>query len=154
MKIRIEQLGPAEAPRLRRVRLASLADAPDAFATTLEEAQSFTVEMWREQLSKLVTFVATDERGDAGVVRGATDTEDASTAWLLSMWVAPRARGRGVGDRLVERLLGWAGERGFIRVVLEVADSDSDGDGLRPLTDKLQHECTRLKKTQASRQEA
>lgn len=40
------------------------------------------------------------------------------------------------------------------RVVLEVADSDRDGDGLRPLTDKLQKECTRLKKMQASRQEA
>jgi len=40
------------------------------------------------------------------------------------------------------------------RVVLEVADSDRDEDGLRPLTDKLQKECTRLKKMQASRQEA
>ena len=42
--IRLQRLGPDEGPRLRAIRLRALRDAPDAFASTLEEAAARTSE--------------------------------------------------------------------------------------------------------------
>ncbi|MHB8177163.1 MAG: GNAT family N-acetyltransferase [Vulcanimicrobiaceae bacterium] len=40
------------------------------------------------------------------------------------MWVAPFARGRGVGDRLVDAVIEWAAQQRAARVVLAVMESN------------------------------
>lgn len=121
MTLRIQRLEPGEGARLRKVRLASLADAPDAFGSTYDETAARPEESWREQIASLPTFVAVVDGHDAGVVRGGPD-EMPGEAWLLSMWVAPAARGRGAGDALVAAVVAWARAQGFARLHLDVGD--------------------------------
>lgn len=116
--------------RLRALRLAALADAPDAFGGTLAEAMVRTEEEWQRQLTLLPTFVAVEDGRDVGMVRTARHPELADTGELLSLWVAPAARGRGVGDALVAAVLEWAREGALRRVVLEVGDDNAAAIGL------------------------
>jgi GNAT superfamily N-acetyltransferase len=121
----IQRLTPHEGPRLRSIRLASLLDAPDAFASTHAETAARPPESWPQQLEQLATFVAVCEGADAGMVRGTACEGEPGAAILLSMWVAPRARGQGVGQALIAALADWARSEGFGRLVLEVADTNA-----------------------------
>jgi len=104
--------------------MAALRDSPDAFGSTLEEAASRTEAGWRNQLLSVVTFVAVLEGADTGLARGAPHDTDPSTAFLLSMWVSPPFRRRGIGARLIQSVAGWARSAGFCRLVLDVADDN------------------------------
>jgi len=128
--VEIRRLGPDDWERYRRIRLASLRDAPDAFGSTADEALSRIEADWRAQLDGLATFVAVIDGSDVGTVRGGPDDEDPETAYLLSMWVAPANRGAGVGDRLVATVIAWARSTGFTRLVLDVADHNEPARSL------------------------
>ncbi|MBX3465895.1 MAG: GNAT family N-acetyltransferase [Planctomycetes bacterium] len=128
--MRVARLTPVEGERLRALRLASLRDAPHAFASTHEEAAARPPESWRQQLVELATFVAVADGVDVGLVRAGPFTEDAGAAMLLSMWVAPQARGAGVGDALIDAVVDWARDEGFARVVLDVGDENASAQRL------------------------
>ena len=123
--IRLQRLGPDEGPRLRAIRLRALRDAPDAFASTLEEAAARTSENWTSQVLELPTFVAVSDGQDVGMVRYAQDGAGAETGWLISMWVAPHVRRQGVGGALVDAVAEWARSRGATRLLLDVADANA-----------------------------
>ena len=120
----IERLNSDAWRRLKELRVRSLADAPDAFATTLADVKQLPEEAWRQQLETLATFVAVDERVDLGIARGVTDHSIADQAFLVSMWVAPEARGKRAGERLIQAVAGWARDTGHTRLVLDVADAN------------------------------
>jgi len=123
--------------RLRAIRLRALADSPEAFYTTLEQAEAFDDEQWADQLSRLPTFIAQVEGRDVAMARGKLD-DNGRDAWLLSMWVAPEARWQGVGDRLVDTIIEWAISQGRERLLLEVTDKNKqairlyDRKGFKP----------------------
>ena len=58
-------------------------------------------------------------------MRCARDTANTDTAWLISMWVAPEVRRRGVGGLLVDGVVDWARSSGVIRLLLDVSDSNA-----------------------------
>lgn len=118
----IRRLSSADWARYRRIRLESLRDAPEAFGSTFDEALGRGEADWRLQLDALATFVAVANGSDIGTVRGGPDQDDIRTAFLLSMWVAPAHRGRGVGDRLVQTVIDWARSEACSRLILDVAD--------------------------------
>jgi GNAT superfamily N-acetyltransferase len=122
--LRIEALAPDEGGRLRAIRLRALADAPDAFGGTLEEAVRRSPEGWSKQLRELPTFVAVHHGLDVGMVRCARDSR-AGTAWLLSMWVGSEVRRQGVGSMLVDAVVHWARSNGMARLLLDVADHNA-----------------------------
>jgi len=123
--IRLEQLAPDEGPRLRAIRVCALQDTPDAFSTTLEEAAAWPVESWSKQLLELPTFVAVSDGLDVGMVRCARDGNSTETGWLISMWVAPEVRRKGIGGALVDAAIDWARSRGVSRLLLDVADHNA-----------------------------
>jgi GNAT superfamily N-acetyltransferase len=98
---------------VRALRLGALADAPSAYATTLEQAASLGDEEWRERLQpdRHPTFVWEDDEGAHGMVVGVIDGDDATLVHLFAMWVRPSARGAGVGGDLVAHVLAWARRR-------------------------------------------
>ncbi len=118
----IRRLAAREELRLRTIRLRALADAPDAFASTHDEAAALPLNSWTAQLRKIATFVAVVDGEDVGLVRGARDDSQADAAWLISMWVAPEVRGRGVGEALIDAVVEWARASGARRVLLDVGD--------------------------------
>lgn len=122
--MKIHRLTPDEWKRLKQIRLTALSDAPDAFGSTLERAQSYSAEDWFRHIGELPTFVATIDDTDVGMARGAPDESDPTMAFLISMWVATDARGHDVGEQLVQAVAGWARDTGFKQLALDVADDN------------------------------
>ena len=56
--LKIERLTASEGERLRTIRLHALREAPDAFGTTLVDAEALYSEDWSNQLNTIATFVA------------------------------------------------------------------------------------------------
>ena len=104
------------------IRLRALADAPDAFASTYAAIADLPLEIWTKQLQEIATFVAVIHGEDVGLVRCVSDEHHHDTAWLISMWVAPEARGQGVGDALVDAVIEYARSSGASRLLLDVGD--------------------------------
>jgi GNAT superfamily N-acetyltransferase len=96
--------------RLRDVRVRALADAPFAFGSRLEEEQDRPEAFWRSRLESdaAATFLAIQGHETVGLVRTFVEPEDVTSAQLVSMWVAPHARGRRVGRQLVAAVVQWA----------------------------------------------
>jgi len=120
----IERLAADEGLRLRTIRLRALADAPDAFGSTYAEVAARPLATWPQQLQEIAAFVALKDGEDVGLVRCASDDQHPDTAWLISMWVAPEARGQGVGEALIDAVIEYARSSGAIRLLLDVGDDN------------------------------
>lgn len=100
----------------------ALRDAPDAFSATLTEwsGEGDREERWRARLTEVpFNVIAKLDGKPAGMVSG-TEPDQDGMILLISMWVAPFARGRGVGDALIDAVLAWAREQGASGVTLAV----------------------------------
>ncbi|MFJ9855703.1 GNAT family N-acetyltransferase [Streptomyces sp. NPDC101150] len=116
-------LGPDNWSAWRALRLTALAEAPYAFGSTLAEWQGDgdREERWRARLGMRGSHnvIAVLEGRPVGMVSG-VPAEEPDTAELISMWVGPRARGRGVGDRLIGEVERWALQRHARKLMLSV----------------------------------
>jgi ribosomal protein S18 acetylase RimI-like enzyme len=113
---------------LRRLRLRALADAPGAFASTLEAERAFPDEVWRQRAGDdpaAATFVASEGGADIGLARIFAEPDPPGRAHLVSIWVDPGHRRRGVARALIDLAIRWAGEHRAEEVVLWVADDNA-----------------------------
>jgi ribosomal protein S18 acetylase RimI-like enzyme len=106
-------------PVWRAVRLAALTDAPQAFRVSVAEWDRGGEDEWRARLAlpgahNVVAFL--DGR-PVGLARGLPGEGGCE---LRSVWVAPRARGHGVADRLLAEIESWALRTGADAVRLAV----------------------------------
>jgi ribosomal protein S18 acetylase RimI-like enzyme len=119
---------------LRDVRLAALADTPTAFGTThaaaLERPDDWWVD-WCERSARsddqamVLGWDGSVPVGMAGVFR----TED-ETWMVISMWVDPAARGRGIARALLDAVVAFARERNATDIVLGVTDGNDPARAL------------------------
>jgi ribosomal protein S18 acetylase RimI-like enzyme len=112
---------------VRAVRLAALADAPDAFLTTLDDERDRSEADWRQRLTRPRTstiLAVTDDEQRAGLTVVAPSFGD-EVAGVYAVWVAPWARERGVGGALIERAAAEALRHGYRRAVLDVGDHNT-----------------------------
>jgi GNAT superfamily N-acetyltransferase len=123
--VEIREIGAADWQAMRDIRLAALQDAPSAFASTYEREEAFTKADWLRWIGRGDTFlVYTPEHGAAAVgIAGGYEIEPGTTE-LISMWVRPVARGHGIGQALVEAVVGRARADGMSRVHLWVTESN------------------------------
>lgn len=128
MTITVRALGGTEWRLYRAVRLAALADAPWAFGSTLARETDFSDARWRERLAGGNVFLA-ERAGEPGGLVGVLPDGDGSGD-VVSMWVAPRARGTGVADRLVARALDRAVELDIAPLRLWVTDGNTAAERL------------------------
>lgn len=122
MTIRLRVCGEDDWVAWRAVRLAALAEAPYAFGSTVAGWSDANEERWRERLRSVpYNLVAAIDGVDVGMASGLP--EDGNVV-LISMWVAPAARGKGVSDTLVESVIRWARELGVPAVELDVVENN------------------------------
>jgi ribosomal protein S18 acetylase RimI-like enzyme len=108
--IEIRHLTPDDWPVFRAMRRAALREAPAAFGSTLASwsGDGDTQDRWRARLSTVPhnAFALVDGI-PAGMASGTIPDADGRVE-LISMWVAPPARGRGVGEALVADIAAFA----------------------------------------------
>jgi ribosomal protein S18 acetylase RimI-like enzyme len=129
-EVRVTVAAPDDWERVRALRLAALADSPDAFGSSLEEERTRAEDAWRAPLRRprTTTLVAVLELAhggerDAGLAVVAPWRDRPGEAGLFAVWVAPWARGRGVGEALVSTAIREAA-RDYRRIVLDVGDDN------------------------------
>src|ERR1700722_5517306 len=112
---------------LRDIRLEALRDAPSAFGSTHQREAGQPEAHWHDRIARGGTFLAylpdLSPSAPAGLIGGYP--EDPQTVELVSMYVRPGARGRGVGDALVATVLDWASKRNATTVHLWVTDTNA-----------------------------
>jgi len=119
----IVQLVPDDWAMFRALRMTALSEAPYAFSSTLEGEQQLGEGAWRAKLATRTQFVAREVGGSPLGTAGAFREGDVIE--LISMWVEPRARGRGVGAALVDRIVDHARAVGCRTVYLHVAEDNA-----------------------------
>lgn len=141
----------SQAPLYRLVRLRALSESPARFGSSFARELAFPLETWQTRLANpdAVLFVATrrdilrdedalgsddwtqpaqfeaSDRLHYGMICCIRSFEDPTDARIVSFWVAPSARRKGVGKALIQMTLSWASSRnkegaGFENVLLDV----------------------------------
>ncbi len=130
--LEVREMGPDDWPEWRSIRLRALTESPEAFTTRLSDWQGpgDREQRWRDRLVS-VPFNAVARRGGraVGMVSATQQGADHSVE-LLSLWVAPDARGTGVGDLLVSTVLGWARDRAAPSLRLRVIEGNEPAERL------------------------
>jgi len=122
----VERMGPDAWERVRAMRMRALQDSPDAFWATADEEATTTAAEWRRRLERpdAATFIANRDGVDVGLAVGAPHHHHEADAGLYAMWVAPKARGTGVGVALITSVIEWAHAAGYRSVRLDVGDTN------------------------------
>ena len=132
--IELRVLTPDDWPAWRDLRLAALAEAPYAFGSRLADWQGDRdrEQRWRDRLGVPGSYnvIALFDGQPAGMASGIPAEDSAGAAELISMWVSPAARGRGVADRLVRAVEDWAGQAGAGVLTLAVTEGNASAIAL------------------------
>lgn len=102
------------------MRLRALENAPAAFGSTLAEWQLAEEVRWRDRLSEVPFNVVAMAGGEPVGQASGTQVDHEERAELISMWVAPTARGAGVADVLITAVVAYAARMGARAVRLSV----------------------------------
>ncbi|MGF6274304.1 ribosomal protein S18 acetylase RimI-like enzyme [Massilia sp. UYP11] len=128
----IRPFGAEEWPAYRAIRLRALADAPDAFGSTLAAEEALAPETWAARLARSTTSgidraLAAEANGEfIGLAWAKEDGDDPAIVNLFQMWVAPEARGQGVAGALLDDAVRWATARGAQALQLGVTCTNAD----------------------------
>jgi len=111
---------------LRDIRLEALRDAPEAFGSAFAREVVFEEADWQRRIARGGNFLGylpeASATEPAGLIGGFQ--EDPGVVELVSMYVRPRARGRGVGEALIATVIDWATARNAKSVHLWVTETN------------------------------
>ena len=122
----------------RQLRLAALAEAPAAFGSTFAEwsGSGDTEPRWRARLASVALNLLLTVGGELVGMVSATAPNAHGEVELISLWVAPAGRGRGVGDEAVEQVSAWAHDQHPGDAVVVVLSVKTDNERARALYER------------------
>ena len=132
----IKELSDSDWRGYKSIRLSSLQDSPNSFASTYEREASFSTEQWQARLRisssihDALALGAVVDESFVGLLSCVIHKPDTSSAHLYQMWVAPEYRGKGVGMALVDRIKSWACQRDVENLVLSVTTINTEAIAL------------------------
>jgi GNAT superfamily N-acetyltransferase len=124
MGLTVRRISAKQGSLLRELRLAALADSPEAFGQRLDHAAAQPDAEWAATAraasagDRRTWLIAWDDDRPVGMVQGRR--RPPHDCLLFSMWVAPQARRGGTGRALVEAIAAWGAGWGARKVVLWV----------------------------------
>lgn len=122
----VHRVTPADAARMRALRLEMLADSPLAFLETLAQAAARSHEDYRRRIRQastgcqLAQFVADPGGRLIGHAGGTVLPEEPAATVVFAIYITPARRGSGVLADLVEAVAAWSRECGRPELMLEV----------------------------------
>ena len=130
-EIKVRPIDPDDWQSYKNLRLGALADAPDAFGSTLAREQERTDSQWASRLEKghnrcwNLPLLAEVDGQTAGLAWGRIEKEKPGRADLYQMWVTPGFRKLGVGRMLLDAVILWAKEQEveFLQLGVTLRDS-------------------------------
>ena len=134
--VQVRRIEKRDAGRLQSVRLAALEEAPSAFGSTHAAEANRPHAEWVERAaagsrgSDRATFFAELDDEVVGLVGGYRQEPTSAVVELVSMWVAPGVRGRGVGAALVDAVRAWAAETNATSISLWVTRGNTPAERL------------------------
>lgn len=134
--VEVRRITSLDAARLKQVRLAALEEAPSAFGSTYRSEANRPDAEWVQravagsQGSGRATFFAQLDDEVVGLVGGYREEPSSPIVELVSMWVAPHVRGRGVGVLLVDAVTAWAIETNATSIALWVTRGNTPAERL------------------------
>ncbi|MDQ2819469.1 MAG: GNAT family N-acetyltransferase [Pseudomonadota bacterium] len=116
----------------RALRLASLAESPDAFGALLSEQQNWPDMLWKMRLEAGIVsddaypLLAQCDGYPAGLIWGKVEGKSseatvAPVVHIYQVWVTPAYRGRGIANALLDEVIAWARTKNASAVQLSVA---------------------------------
>ena len=124
MTIELRRVSDDDWRTWRAVRLAALTDAPAAFASRRHEWADASEARWRGRLSipgaMDLVAVDLDRNAPVGMVTGTPATDRSGSAELISLWVDPASRHRGVAALLITAIARWSADTGATSLVHSV----------------------------------
>lgn len=124
----VRRIEASEGPVVKAVRLRSLATDPSSFASTYAREAAFAEDEWTAWAAsdasgdEMTTLLALRSGEPVGLVAAYRDDLQASLFHVIALWVAPEARGEGIGRRLLDEIEEWIAVCGGDCVQLAVAD--------------------------------
>ena len=128
----LQRIDPQSAKLYKEIRLAALKSDPLSFGSTYEREALFPEEGWMRRAISLdgvdrVGFLAFENGHPCGLVACFRDGSDPAVGEVVSMWVDPLKRRKGVGTHLLGAVRAWAEQRGMKTLRLLVTNSNSAG---------------------------
>jgi len=112
MDVTVRRVRPEETDRYREVRLRALAEDPDAFATTHEQALARLPAEWEDLVARWTADPAAslwiaeaDDGRWVALAAGVRSDDEPGTIELVQVWSAPEVRRTGVARRILEAII-------------------------------------------------
>jgi GNAT superfamily N-acetyltransferase len=122
----IRRLGPGDGAVWRDIRLEALATAPEAFSARHDDRAERPLTAFEAQLADRGIFIAEEAGRTLGSACLVADDDAKYTArgWVMSVFVSPSARGKGVARQLLATLIAEARKRGMTALFLDVGKAN------------------------------
>jgi ribosomal protein S18 acetylase RimI-like enzyme len=119
--VTVEVVTPDDWQLWRALRHRALTEDPDAFGSTVELEATYDEDDWRARMDRGRTVVAFLDGQPVGM--GGTFESEPAVQRVVSMWVAPEARRRGIGRLVLDDVVAAARAAGD-RIELDVAEGN------------------------------
>jgi GNAT superfamily N-acetyltransferase len=113
--MQVRRLAPDEWPAYRAIRLRALTDSPAAFGATYADEAALSDAEWQERSNRsdAAVFVVDGPGALLAMAIGGPAPGYPNAAALFGMWIDPTARGKGLGEALIDAVKAWAVEAGY-----------------------------------------